>query len=600
MQEQASPPTAPELELADERRRLRVLTILTLALICMAPFFVYQYLTLGIPSVSIALVITMLFGGLNVVWARRRGGSRAGGWIATVVFFALLLFSNWNSGGFYDPNFGWLYLFPMLAALLVDARAGWVFTGVVLLTALGFWIMPQLGIEVPNHIPPERYAEQSLANRVSAIIAIGILLAAIASQQAFARRLLERANEGLQQELDRRFQMQERLIRTERAASIGSLASGMAHEINNPLTYVIGNLELLQDQLAAETAGPGEASDHQHQVLLAEALEGSQRVASLVRDLKTFSRADEEDVGPVDLGKAIEQSVRLVANEIRHRAGLEVDCEPALRVRGNEGRLQQVLVNLLVNAAHAIEAGSVEKNRIRISARTRARRILLEVSDTGSGIEPQVIDHIFEPLFTTKAVGFGMGMGLSITRNVVESMGGSIAVDSTPGAGSTFSVWLNPAGVGGEGASESSETPASAADAQRKLKILVVDDEEPVLRYIGGALSEHQIVTESRARVAAERILREEYDVILCDLMMPEMTGMDLHASVQEHRPDVAKRMLFMTAGTFVEKAQDFLSSVPGRWIEKPFPIADLESRIWTLVKAVDLERLETRPPSSG
>jgi len=108
--------------------------------------------------------------------------------------------------------------------------------------------------------------------------------------------------------------------------------------------------------------------------------------------------------------------------------------------------------------------------------------------------------------------------------------------------------------------------------------------------------ADHQVVTERRAKVAAERILREEHDIILCDLMMPEMTGMDLYAEIQKHRPDAARRMLFMTAGTFVEQAQDFLSGVPGRWVEKPFPISELESRIWALVKAVDFERPETRP----
>ncbi|NQZ98539.1 MAG: response regulator [Myxococcales bacterium] len=574
-------PLQTELELAEERRRLRVLTIVTLAILVMGPFFIYQYVSLGIPSVSIAVVVAMLAAILNLAWARRGAGSRAGGWVATSVFFSLLIFSNWNSGGFYDPNFAWFYFFPILAALLVDARAGWTFTGVVMVTTLFFWIAPEFGIEIPNNIPAERHGEQSLANRLSAIIAIGIVLSAIDSHERFSRGLLQRSNADLQQEMERRSAMQERLIQTERAASMGSLASGMAHEINNPLTYVIGNLELLQDHLRTGDAEDPAAPNREPLILASEALQGSHRVASLVQDLNSFSRVDDASVGPVDISTTIEHSVRLVANEIRHRAELEVDCEPGLRILGNEGRLQQVLINLLINAAHSIEVGSVGKNRIRISARPRNQRILLEVFDTGCGIDSEILDRIFEPFFTTKPIGSGTGMGLSITRKVLESMGGSITVESSPGIGSTFSVWLNPVDPDGPRVSVSAESPASSpAAAKRQLRILVIDDEDRVLRYLRGALARHHVTTERHPKSALERILREDHDVILCDLMMPEMTGMDLHAEVERVRPEAARRMIFMTAGIFVEQAHEFLTSVAGRWIEKPIGIAELERRI--------------------
>ncbi|MEE2702560.1 MAG: ATP-binding protein [Myxococcota bacterium] len=584
--EPASLQTEPELELAEEQRRLRVLTIVTLAILAMGPFFIYQYASMGIPSVSIAVVATMGAAGLNLAWARRGAGSRAGGWVATALFFALLIFSNWNSGGFYDPNFGWFYFFPILAALLVDARAGWTFTGIIAATIAFFWIAPQYGIEIPNNIPAEHHAEQSLANRLSAILAIGIVLAAISSHERFSRALLQRSNKSLQGEIERRAATQERLIRTERAASVGGLAAGLAHEINNPLTYVIGNLDLLQEQLRTGTARDPAVRDRELLFLASEALEGSQRVASLVQDLSTFSHIDDASVGPVDLAVAIEHSVRLVANEIRHRATFDVDCEPGLRVLGSEGQVQQVLVNLLVNAAHSIEPGSVEQNRIRVSARPRYQRILIEVSDTGCGINPETLGRIFEPFFTTKASGSGTGMGLSITRNVLDVMGGSITVESSLGIGSTFSVWLNPVAADTPEVSPKTELPAGSLAPERELRILIVDDEHRVLRYLRDALSHHQVCTEGNAKTALERILREDHDVILCDLMMPEMTGMDLYAEVQRDRPEAAQRMLFMTAGTFVERQRDFLTSVSDRWIEKPFEIAELERRIQARAEA--------------
>ena len=571
----------------EEQRRLRVLTLVTVCIVAMAPFFVYQYYELGVPSVSVAVVITLVASLLSLGWARRQRNSRLGGWIATSLLLGLLVFSNLQSGGFYDPNFGWLYVFPMLAALLVDARAGWVFTGLVLLLTLAFWLAPESGIVIPNRIPAEHYTQQSLANRVSAVVAIGVILAAIASQQRFSRQMLKRSNQDLQAEIDRRFQMQQRLVRTERAASMGNLAAGLAHEINNPLTYVIGNLELLnlafEDTAETEDRVPREESLR----LLEEALEGASRVADLVRDLKNFSRVDEAEFRPVSLAHAIDGASRLVANELRHRARLEVECDPNLYVFGNEGRLQQVLVNLMVNAAHATKIGTADEHLVRLCALRTEDEIVLEISDTGSGIPAEVLDKIFEPFFTTKAEGHGIGMGLFITSNVVQSLGGRVEVESTVGVGTTFSIFLPEA----EAPARSAELPrptAGGSAAARTLQILAIDDEEPVLVYLRRALAHHHLTTETNPHTALERILEGSEDVILCDLMMPDMTGMDLYREVQKSRPDVAERMVFMTAGTFADEGRDFLRAIPGRWIEKPLRITDLEALIYDRVRAVE------------
>ena len=434
-----------DVQTLEERRRLRVLTIVTLGMLVMGPFFIYQYIALGIPAVSAAVAAAMVAGALNVGWAWRRRGSRLGGWLAPAILLRLLVFSNTFSGGFYDPNFSWLYVFPILAALLVDARAGWILTGLVLLLAVLFWLAPSQGLVIPDRIPAEMHAEQSLANRISAILAIGVLLGAIASQERFGRRMLERSNEALQQEVAQHAKMQERLVQTDRAASIGNLAGGLAHEINNPLTYVIGNLELIQEDLTAQTAEwpPDERRELQSQI--DEALEGALRVAQLIRDLRTFSHPEGDEDESVQLAPVIAQSRRLATGELKHRGPLRVDCEDDLYVVGNEDRLRQALLNLLRNAGQALAANQGRAQSIEVSARRTGDQVLLAVSDTGPGIVPELLDHIFEPFFTTRSAGQGAGMGLFVARNLVESMGGNVTVQSTRGAGSVFTIALRPA-----------------------------------------------------------------------------------------------------------------------------------------------------------
>ena len=584
-----STPRKPELLDAEESRRVWVLTVVTTIFLAMGPIFVFRYYAMGIRSLSVVVAAAMLFAAGVLFWVRRGGNSERGGLFVTSALLAVLIYSNLCSGGFEDPNFGWLYVIPLAAALLVSARVGWIFTGIVLAVALFFWTVPQFGFEIPDYVPPELHDEQSLFNRLSAIIAIGVILGALASQQKYARGLLERVNNELNYEMNQRSEMQARMVRSERAASMGSLAAGMAHEINNPLTYVIGNLELLQSRLPGTQGSPSEIASAESRTMLSEAIEGANRVAGLVRDLKTFSHSSEEEVEHVDLGEVLDRAAKMVGNEIRHRAKLEIHSESDLEVLANHGRILQVVINLLTNAAHAIDPGSTEKNMIRVTAREKSGRIELEVADTGTGIDPELTDRIFEPFFTTKAVGFGMGMGLSITRNVLQSMGGTIEVRYSSPEGTAFMVTLKPA----KEAPEISEAdPASAQRVKRlesSLKILIVDDEEQVLRYLAASLSHHAVSTQTRGRKAIEGIVQGDFDIIVCDLMMPEMTGMEIHAELRERCPAAADRMLFMTGGVFVKAAKDFLASVPGRWVEKPVRHGELESRIWKRLEEIEV-----------
>lgn len=555
---------------------------------------------MGIPSLSVTVALVMVFAGGVLLWVRRGGNSDVGGLLLTSALLVLLTYSNFCSGGFGDPNFSWLYVIPLLASLLVNARVGWLFTGVVLALALLFWFAPQWGFEIPNYVPPELHQEQSLANRLSAIIAIGVILGALASQQKYTRGLLERVNNELTYEMNQRSDMQARMVRSERAASMGSLAAGMAHEINNPLTYVIGNLDLLRSRLPKALAGVSERAGAESRTMLSEAIEGAYRVAGLVRDLKTFSHTSEEEIEHIDIGKLLERAAKLVGNEIRHRAKLEIECEPGLQVLANHGRILQVVINLLTNAAHSIDPGSAEKNMIRVSVREKKGRIELEVADTGSGIDPELTDRVFEPFFTTKAVGFGMGMGLSITRNVLQSMGGTIEILYSSPEGTAFIVTLRPAQESSEASEADQVSFQRARRPESNLKILIIDDEEQVLRYLSDSLSHHEVSTQTHGRKAIEAIVQADFDIIVCDLMMPEMTGMEIHAELKDRHPASADRMLFMTGGVFVEEAEEFLLSVPGRWIEKPVRHGQLESRIWKCMEEIDAAEFAREAAKAG
>ncbi len=585
--ENLSPNRTSDLLRAQDNRRVGVLTTVTLLFVAMGPFFGLRYYQMGIPSLSYSVLVTMVVGVVVVVWVRRGGNAATGGGVVTGALLILLVYSNWCSGGIGDPNFGWLYVIPVLAALLVDARVGWIFTGIVFMLALLFWFAPVYGIEIPDYVPVELQREQSLANRLSAIVAMGVMLAALAGQQKHARGLLERVNNELIYEMNQRTEIQARMVRSERAASMGSLAAGMAHEINNPLTYVLGNLELLQGYLSADQSESTNSNRQESQLMISEAIEGAYRVASLVRDLKTFSHTSEQDTARVDLARTIDRAAKMTSNEIRHRAELEIDCPGDVWVLGNQGRILQVMINLLTNAAHSIEPGASETNAIRISVSEREGRILLEVSDTGAGIDPDLIDRIFEPFVTSKAVGFGMGIGLSITRNVLQAMGGTIEIKYSSPQGTAFVVTLEPFDEDTSNSELEKPSPGSRVERKGRLSVLIVDDEELVLRSLAASLAHHDVVVEIDGREAIRRVVEGDFDIVICDLMMPKMTGMDIHAELLRQCPDEAHKMLFMTGGVFVKEAEDFLSSVGGRWVEKPINFGELEEKIWNRIEAI-------------
>ncbi|HEX9048974.1 MAG TPA: ATP-binding protein [Anaeromyxobacter sp.] len=366
---------------------------------------------------------------------------------------------------------------------------------------------------------------------------------------------------------------------TERIASIGTLAAGVAHEINNPLTSVLANLAFVEERLARlsgqECAAVAEA--------IGEAADAARRVHAIAADLRGFARADEGPVGPVDVARAAQAAVALAANALRHRARVVVEADGAPRAVATEARLAQVLLNLVVNAAQAIPEGDAAGNLVRVSARADGDRVAIEVTDTGPGVPAEIRARIFDPFFTTKAVGDGTGLGLWVCRRVVSQLGGTIELLSRTGRGAAFRVTLPAASAAAapQAGPQPPTAPPGPAPARRP-RVLVVDDEPLVRRAILRALREDaEVALEESPRAALARLERgERFELVLCDVMMPELPGADLHAALERLDPALARSVVFMTGGAFSAREQQFLARIPNVCLEKPLDLARLRALV--------------------
>jgi PAS domain S-box-containing protein len=358
-----------------------------------------------------------------------------------------------------------------------------------------------------------------------------------------------------------------RVAFSDRMVSVGTLAGGVAHEINNPLAVISANLELLSLSHAND--------------LTREALQGVERIQTIVRGLMLFSRADTNQRTRIDIHHVLELAIGLTANEIRHRARLVKHYGAPPVVDGNEARLGHVFVNLLVNAAEAIPDGYADRNEITITTRIDdAGWAVIEISDTGAGIAPGTRSRIFDPFFTTKPVGKGTGLGLSICHGIVRSLGGELEVRSELGKGSMFRVALPPA-------TSRAPIPVPAREpAPQRGKLLIVDDEPLFSGSLRRLFSNECDVTVMHSGRDALDQLRagERFDVILCDLMMPEISGVELHTALLCTSPEQARRMIFLTGGAFSRSSEHFLESIQNPWFEKPCNLQELRSAVRRLI----------------
>ncbi len=384
-------------------------------------------------------------------------------------------------------------------------------------------------------------------------------------------------------------ELQERLLAATRLASVGTLAAGVAHEINNPLAWMISNMTVALDHLSDAAAPRGISSEAIAEVRqsLDLAVEGAWRIASIVKAMRSLGVPEAPDCAiDVDVRTELMNAVQMVRNQIVQRARLDLEVPEALApVRAPTNELGRVFLNLLVNAAQAIPEGQASRHRIAVAARESAGEVVVEVADSGSGISSKDRSRIFEPFFTTKPVGVGSGLGLSIARSIVDAAGGRIEVESQEGHGAIFRVRL-PAMARG-GLARPAGVPERPSPRGSRRRVLVVDDEPRVGRALEHAIGQVHDVTVLTS--AAEALLRLEggdrWDAILCDLSMPDMDGIALYEALAERDRRWLSRFAFVTGGAFGERALAFLAANHVPTIPKPTDPAALLAAVDRLTR---------------
>jgi PAS domain S-box-containing protein len=373
--------------------------------------------------------------------------------------------------------------------------------------------------------------------------------------------------------------LEHKLRAAERMSSLGEMAASIGHEINNPLAYSLLNLDLLSDKLGVEFGAreqiPVQLSEH-----LRKSVDGLDRVRDIVKGLKSFSRQDESSVEPLDVCEPLRAAIEFTSNELRHRAGVTVDFKDVPRVVANAGRLTQVFTNLLVNAAQALDAGKANENTIHVSvSKGEYDEVYVDIRDSGCGIPPDRLARVFEPFFTLKPVGVGTGLGLSICHGIISSFGGRIEIESEVGRGTRVRVALP--------ATNKTVTPrvtpsfkAAEPPVHTRKRILVIDDDKSLRDVLQAALEgEHDVVALESAVDALEHldVAREPYDWVICDVMMPAMTGMEFFETIRARGTGFEKKIILMTGGAFTPKIRTWMESLPNPKLDKPFRIKQLK-----------------------
>jgi PAS domain S-box-containing protein len=352
------------------------------------------------------------------------------------------------------------------------------------------------------------------------------------------------------------------LMATERLSSLGRLAASVGHELNNPLTYVLGGIDGVTKRLRAQ--GMEEDAD-----MLDEAMDGAQRIRGIVRDLRVFSTREPDALSAVDVRRVVESCTRMAMAEIRPRARLVCSFGDTPRAHANEARLAQIVLNLLVNAAQAIREGEPHGNVVSVETRREPDgRVAIVVRDTGVGIAPAHLPLVLEPFFTTKADSGGTGLGLSICQMLATAQGGELRIASPSSGGTEVTVLLHAAPD--DARKTSSDHAAVRPSAAHR--ILVVDDEPQIARLIADCLEGCHVTLAKGGREAIDLLGGDRaFDAVVCDLMMPDTTGVDVHAFVQTSRPSLEPHMLFITGGAYTPRALAFVAQVEARCLEKPF-----------------------------
>jgi signal transduction histidine kinase len=413
---------------------------------------------------------------------------------------------------------------------------------------------------------------------------------------------------------------------SDKMATIGTLVAGIAHEINNPLSYIKGNLDFsidlgdsiladmekayadtYQEQYDQEATQKDDAQletislksdldlkDSDFQKIqditdaLKEALVGVERVSEIVKSLLSLSRKEQSKIEPVVIKKVVDSCIKIANSEIKKKTKIKIDLPASLpKVLGNESQLGQVILNLVMNAVQAMKPNQVDQNLIEIKAYEvqdqHPHMLCVSVKDNGSGIKPDILSKIFDPFFTTKPVGKGTGLGLSICMNIIQSFNGKIEVESEIGKGTTFLLFLQIDSQPAVTEIKPVLTPMATIvtpmsfEQPKHFRILIVDDMLEVAKGLQRQLSPYYFCEVSDSPVDALKLLeKQKFDCIISDFMMPELNGDLFYEAIQKKFPKMASRIFFVSGGLMNEEYQKFFD----------------QNRLTLLPKPIETERL--------
>jgi two-component system NtrC family sensor kinase len=378
-------------------------------------------------------------------------------------------------------------------------------------------------------------------------------------------RELERHNRSLEELVAERTQ---RLLQSEKVATMGSLLAGVAHELNNPLAIVMGQALLLKEAaadgpLAARAAKIGAAAE---------------RAARIVRNFLSLARQRPTERAAVQLNLVIQEALELLAYELR-ADNVEVvqnlaDGLPPLWADAHQ--LHQVLVNLVTNAHHAMRH-SQPPRRVTVTTAVDpgGARLQLTIADTGPGIPSDIRDKIFEPFFTTKPTGEGTGLGLSLSRGIIEDHGGTISIESAPGHGATFKIQLP---LSDRARTATAHRAVESLPPVARKRVLVVDDEPEIAALLVEivAAAGHDVDVADNGAAALEYVTRHQYDLVLTDTKMPELDGVGLYREVERRVPALCGRMVFLTGDVLDSTKREFLEATGAPFLMKPFDVTEV------------------------